>query len=115
MLEKPKFLQGVFAFEGKGLDTPFLLDQVLAYTVPSDRRAQLIYLRAGNTSEELIYLDFKCGRRTMRLFPIGAKASIHVPLAVVEDLHPESLIEVCLAAPAGLKGTVVVDIGLVEI
>jgi hypothetical protein len=50
----------------------------------------------------------------MRYFPLGAKGAIHVPLAVVEDLHPESSLEVLLAAPAGVSGTVVIDIGLME-
>jgi hypothetical protein len=51
----------------------------------------------------------------MRLFPIGAKAATHVELAVVEDLEPETILEVLVAAPAGLTGSVVVDIGLVEV
>jgi hypothetical protein len=115
MIEKPKFLQGVFAFEGKGLEQTFLLDPSLAYTVPSDRRAQLIYLRAGNAADDLIYLDLKRGHRTIRLFPVGAKSALHVPLAVVEDMQPESLLEVFIGAPDGLKGSLVLDIGLVEI
>jgi hypothetical protein len=32
----------------------------------------------------------------------------------MEDLHPESALEVLLAAPAGASGTVVIDIGLME-
>jgi hypothetical protein len=115
MTEKPKFLQGVFPFEGKGFATPFLLDASLAYTVPSDRRAQLIYLRAGNSSEELAAIDFRCGGKTMRLFPVGAKGSVHVPLAIFEDIQPDTTIEVYFAAPAGAQGTLVLDIGMVEI
>ena len=41
---KPRFLQGVLSFESAGFDHPQLLP-TLTYTVPSDRRAQLIYLR----------------------------------------------------------------------
>jgi hypothetical protein len=51
----------------------------------------------------------------MRYFPIGAKASLHVPLAVVEDLFPESKLAVLLAAPKGSTGTVVIDFGLFEV
>src|SRR5882724_2331593 len=109
MIEKPKFLQGVFTYEGKGLEQTFLLHPSLAYTVPSDRRAQLIYLRAGNAGAELIYLDLKRGHRTIRLFPVGAKAAIHVPLAVVEDMQPESLLEVYIGAPKGLNASLVLD------
>jgi hypothetical protein len=51
----------------------------------------------------------------MRVFPVGAKAAEHVPLAVVEDLMPETRLDVLLAAPEGASGTVVLDMGLVEI
>ena len=51
----------------------------------------------------------------MRYFPVGAKGAIHVPLAVVEDLAPESRIEVLVAAPAGLASSVLVDAGFMEI
>ena len=40
---------------------------------------------------------------------------MHVPLAVVEDLQPDTVIEVYFAAPAGVSGTLVLDIGLIEI
>jgi assimilatory nitrate reductase catalytic subunit len=51
----------------------------------------------------------------MRYFPIGARASIHVALAVVEDLDDGTVLELHLAAREGLTGTVVVDLGLVEV
>lgn len=50
----------------------------------------------------------------MRYFPIGARDSVHISLAVLEDLHPETLIEVLVAAPEGLATVVVLDIGFVE-
>src|ERR1700687_5195432 len=49
----PRFLNGVYPFEGQGYDKPFTLGAKLAYAVPPDKRAQLIYLRAGNSSGEL--------------------------------------------------------------
>jgi assimilatory nitrate reductase catalytic subunit len=49
-----------------------------------------------------------------RLFPIGARSSVHVALRVVEDVEGGSVLELRLAAPSGLSGTVVVDLGLVE-
>ena len=85
------------------------------YTVPSDRRAQLIYLRAGNSSPEMIALTLLRDGTPMRVFPIGAKAAEHVPLAVVEDLMPETRLNVMVAAPEGASGVVVLDMGLVEI
>jgi len=110
-----RFLNGVFPFEGKGLDTPYPLADALTYTVPADKRAQLIYLRAGNSSDGLVSLTLMRDGKPMRLFPVGAKQALHVPLAVVEDISPEARIEVFVAAPQGAAGQVVLDIGLMEV
>lgn len=115
MLEKPAFIQGLFAWQGDGLDKPRKLGAASTYQVPADRRAQTVYLRAGNSCSEMIYLILTAGGKTMRLFPVGAKAAIHVPLAVLEDLPPTTKVEILLAAPAGLAGSLVLDVGLMEI
>jgi len=114
MLEKPRFLQGVYTFEGHGLHVPGPLSSPLSYKVPFDKRSQMVYFRAGNSSEEVIYIVLTRDGKPMRYFPIGAKGAVHVPLAVVEDLHPETSLEVLVAAPEGANGTVVIDIGLTE-
>lgn len=111
----PKLLLGVFTFKGAGLDKPALLDAGLHYTVPADKRAQLIYFRAGNSCAELIYLSVMRNGAPMRHFPVGAKTGTHVPLAVVEDLAPDTRLEVFIAAPTETAGMVVLDIGLIEI
>jgi hypothetical protein len=87
----------------------------ITYLVPSDKRSQTIYFRAGNASGELIYLVLTRNGKPMRYFPVGGKAAIHVPLAVVEDLPPESRIEVLVAAPEALESMVLLDIGFMEI
>jgi hypothetical protein len=114
MLETPKFIQGVLPFRGGGLERPVLLASA-DYTVPPDKRAQLTYLRAGNSTSELVYLVLHRNGKAIRFFPIGAKASVHVPLVIVEDLDPESRLELLIGAPEGVSGSVVVDMGLVEI
>jgi hypothetical protein len=114
MLEKPSFLQGSFPFSGSGLDSPKPLHSTLVYTVPFDKRAQLVYFRAGNSSEELIYAVIAAGGVPKRYFPIGAKSAVHIPLAVVEDLEPETKIEILFAAPSGVSGVCVIDVGLME-
>jgi hypothetical protein len=114
MLEKPAFLQGSFPFVGRGLDAPELLQPNLLYTVPFDKRAQLVYFRAGNSAAELIYAVIAVDDKPFRYFPIGAKSSVHVPLAVVEDLQPETKIEILLAAPVGVSGFIIIDVGLME-
>jgi hypothetical protein len=111
----PRFLNGAFPFQGTGYTTPALLDPSLVYVVPADKRAQLIYLRGGNSSTELAYLTLMQDGKTARMFPIGAKSSIHVPLAVVEDLQPDTKIEVFFGAAPGVSGTLILDLGIIEI
>jgi hypothetical protein len=111
----PRFLQGIHAFEGKGLDQPFLLDASLAYQVPDGTTSQLVYFRGGNSTAELICVVLMRDGRPMRIFPVGARSEVHVPLRVVEDLDAGTGIEVHLAAPVGVSGALVVDLGLVEI
>jgi hypothetical protein len=115
MIEKPAFIQGLFYCDGKGLGHPRSFTPAVTYSVPADKRAQLIYFRAGNSSDEMIYLVFIAGVRTMRYFPVGAKGAVHVPLAVIEDISPGTNVEILVAAPEGLKAAVLLDIGFMEI
>lgn len=115
MNAKPEFLQGVFTFEGMGLQSPTPLGAAATYKVPRDKRAQIVYLRAGNSADGLICLTLLRDGKTMRHFPIGAKQSVHVPLAMTEDVFPESQLELVVAAPKGLNGVVVVDMGFFEV
>ena len=115
MHSTPRFLQGVFPFEGKGLERPAPLDPALVYLVPDGAVAQAVYFRGGNASAELICAVLVRDGMPMRYFPIGARADVHVPLRVVEDLGPGVAVELWLAAPEGLTGTVIVDFGLVEV
>jgi len=115
MTEIPKFVQGVFSFSGAGLEHAVPLKPAAVHRVPFDKRAQLVYLRAGNSATEMVAIVLKRGSETMRLFPVGAKGAIHVPLAIVEDIDPESQLELCIGAPEGLSGTIVLDLGLVEL
>jgi len=115
MLETPNFMQGIYHFTGKGLENPIPLTPAVTYTVPTDKRSQLIYFRAGNSSPETIYLLMKRDGKPMRYFPLGAKGASHVSLAVVEDLFPDTKLELWIGAPEGLSGTVILDIGMMEI
>lgn len=114
MYSKPHLLQGIFPFEGRGLAQPLPLGESLTYVVPAARRAQLVYFRAGNTCGELVCVTLLRNGAPMRLFPVGARADTHVSLAVIEDLLPQTRLEVALAAPKGVSGELVLDIGLVE-
>lgn len=115
MISKPAFLQGIFPIEGSGVDKPVLLHPDLTYTVPPGVTAQPLYFRGGNGTDELVTVLLARDGAPMRYFPIGARASTHVALAVVKDLEDGSVLEVHLAAREGLTGTVVIDLGLVEV
>lgn len=115
MLENPRFIQGVFSFEGRGLERPEPLTPEVDYEVPRDRRTQLIYLRAGNSAGEMVYLVLRQNERPVRYFPIGARSATHVPLAIAEDILPEARVDVLIGAPEGLRGSILLDIGMVEI
>lgn len=115
MHSTPRFLQGVYAFEGKGLDQPLPVDAALSYAVPDGVLAQPVYFRGGNSAGELICVVLVRDGRPMRYFPIGAQGAVHIALRVVEDLDAGTVIELHVAAPAGVTGSVVVDFGLVEV
>ena len=111
----PRFLQGVFPFAGRGVYDLAPLHDDLSYTVPPAKTAEVVYVRAGNLSDDILYLALSAGGFPVRYFPVGPKADLHVPLAIVEAYPAATRIDVCLAAPRGLTGTAVVDVGLLEI
>src|ERR1700730_16550615 len=69
----PKFLNGVYSFVGAGYEKPSLLSGKLTYSVPPDKRTQLIYFRAGNSSDEMIYFIMMRDGVPMRYFAVGAR------------------------------------------
>ena len=111
----PRFLQGFFTFDGKGFDNPFLLDSSLRYVVPPGVTTQPVYFRGGNSTDEMITIVLMRDGTPMRYFPIAAKGATHVSLRVVEDLLADTVLELYIAAPADVGGTVLVDLGVVEV
>jgi len=114
MLTKNRFLQGIYPFEGAGFDKPVAISAELSYLVPDGVINQALYFRGGNSSSELIAVVLMRNGVPMRYFPIGARNEVHVPLRVVEDIDGGSVIELYLAAPEGVHGSVVIDLGMVE-
>ena len=110
-----RFLQGIYPFAGRGVFDLGPLHDDLCYTVPPGAAAEIVYVRAGNLSDDILYLTLSVNGRPARFFPVGPKADFHVPLALVESYPAGSRIEVGLAAPRGLTGTVVVDVGIAEL
>jgi assimilatory nitrate reductase catalytic subunit len=111
----PRFLQGVFPISGEGLAKPGPIDPALKYTVPNGQSAQALYFRGGNSTGELVYVLLLRDGEPMRWFPIAAKGDVHVPLRVVEDLTGGTVVELHAAAPEGVAGELVIDLGLVEV
>ncbi|MCP9276110.1 molybdopterin oxidoreductase [Mycolicibacterium arenosum] len=110
----PRFLQGAFEFDGSGYDKPVPIDAALRYVVPAGATTQPVYFRGGNSSKQMISVVLYRDGTPMRYFPIAAKGATHVALRVVEDLLADTVLELYVAAPEGVKGSVVVDLGLVE-
>jgi assimilatory nitrate reductase catalytic subunit len=115
MASQNRFLQGVYGFTGTGIDKFALIAPELVRLVPDGVINQPLYFRGGNTSDELIVVVLLRDGVPMRYFPIAAKGDVHVPLRVVEDIEGGSALELHLAAPAGLAGSVIVDLGMVEV
>ena len=115
MIEAPRFFQGIYEFEGRGLANPVRLEPHISYTVPPNRRAQFLYGRLGNPNHELVYLLLTRNQKPMRYFPIGAQADTNISLAAIQDIWPDYTLEILIGAPESLKGTVVIDFGWVEI
>ena len=94
---------------------PVPLAPALGYQAPADKRAQLVYFRAGHSLDALVYVSLQRDGQVVRLFPLGARSAMHVPLAVIEDIEPGSKLTLLLGAPEGAQGTPVLDIGIVEV
>jgi hypothetical protein len=111
---KGVFLQGVFPFAGRGFFSAHSLNDSLAYEVPADCRAELVYFRGGNMSDDLLYLTVSANGKPIRYFPVGPKSDFHVPLAIVESHPAGTRFEIGFASPRGITGSIVVDAGFVE-
>ena len=115
MDSNPTFLQGFYGIDGHGLDKPELIDTALRYVVPDGAVTQTVYFRGGNSLDDLVCVVLVRDGAPMRYFPIAAKGDVHVPLRVVEDLAPGTVLELHASAPDGASGTLVIDLGLVEV
>ena len=80
MITQNHFLQGIYPFEGAGLDKPVPIGADLSYLVPDGVISQALYFRGGNTTDELITVVLMRDGVPMRYFPIGARSDVHVPL-----------------------------------
>jgi hypothetical protein len=108
------FLQGIFPFVGKGIFESIAIDESLNLTVPKGVCAQVVYVRLGNHSDDLIYLTLTANDTPIRHFPVGPQGALHIPM-VIRELHPpDTKLTFLLSAARGVSGTVIVDVGIQE-
>lgn len=77
--------------------------------------ARVRLVRGGRLSDDLVYICVTANGTPIRYFPTGPKGDAHVMLAIVEQHLAGVRLDVCLAAPRGLVGSVVVDVGFIEL
>jgi assimilatory nitrate reductase catalytic subunit len=104
-------LQTITTVEGEGLNSPSPLD--LTYTVPQGCTAGVQYVRAGNAAGGMVNVTLLKDGKAMRYVPVAAGSSIHVPLALVDELEPGT--EVSVSAAGESSGTLILDIGILEV
>ena len=103
-------LQTITDIEGEGIDSP--QDLNLYFTVSQGCTAGVQYVRAGNTSEGMINITVLKNGKVMRYVPVAARSSIHVPLAIVDELRAGT--ELSIVAAAEESGKLILDIGILE-
>lgn len=104
-------LQTITAIEGEGLDSPKSLN--LTYTVPQGCSAGVQYVRVGSTVTGITNITLLKNGKVMRYVPVAARSTVHVPLAIVDELRPGTGIEIVAAAEG--SGTLILDIGILEV
>ena len=111
----PRFIQGTFPFVGAGITERVSLAPDAEYTVPKGRQTEVLYLRAGNHTESLIYLTLCANGRPIRYFPLGKSEAMHIPLAIVEAHLAGTHLSLEISATRGESGLVIVDVGMLEL
>ena len=104
-------LQTITDIVGEGIDSP--QDLNLTYSVSQGCTAGVQYVRAGNTTEGMINVTVLKDNKAMRYVPVAAGGTIHVPLAIVDELQPGT--EISIVAAANGSGKLILDIGILEV
>lgn len=104
-------LQTITTVEGEGLDSPSPLN--LTYTVPQGCTAGVQYVRAGNAAGGMLNVTLLRDGKVMRYVPVAAESSIHVPLAIVDELQAGT--EISVSAAGEDTGTLILDVGILEV
>lgn len=112
MAYKTVLLQTITNVEGEGLDSPNSLD--LAYTVSQGCTAGVQYVRAGSTLPGMLNITLLRNGKVMRYLPVAEESTVHVPLAIVDELQPGTEVSIAVAAEEG-SGTLILDVGILEV
>ena len=109
---RPILLQGIFAFEPTGLETPRLLSPKLRYIVPAGHIAGIRFVRVGIICDQMVCISTVVNGMPHRLVPVAANEAVHVPFAIVEPIVAGSEIEIHIAS--NVPGTAIVDVGCLQ-
>ena len=101
--------------KARGWRVPIPFQPPVTYQVPADKRVPDHLLPGGQRRAGNDLPGSDAPRQAHALLPGRREGAIHVPLAVLEDIPPGSPVEILIAAPAGLKSSVLIDVGFLEI
>lgn len=107
----PVLLQAIVPFEGRSLTAPQAID--VGYTVPPGKTAGMFYFRGGSTASGMVSISVLRDGQPMRYFPIAPNSTMHVSLAIIEDLPAGTEIEIYAAGEG--SGMLIIDIGYFEV
>ena len=93
----PRFLQGAFEFEGKGLDEPVPIDGTLRYVVPAGAVSQPVYFRGGNSCDEMVSVVIR--------HPLVRPVSTRYGASQAADLAAIRAVAAALFSPPGTPPT----------
>ena len=96
--------------EGEGIDSS--QDLNLTYGASQGCTAGVPYVRAGNTTEGMINITVLKTARRCATCPSRPR-TMHVPLAIVDELQPGT--EISIAAAAEASGKLILDVGILEV
>ena len=107
-IEQPRFHPRNFPVHwGAGTPNRFRSWPVQALLSPPTNVPRLLYFRGGNQQRRNDLRSCWCVTESRCVTsPSARRRATHVPLAVVEDLEPETKLDLMIPAPEGLSGTV---------
>ncbi len=94
LLDTPKFLQGVYRFEGRGLENPVSFDpKGRVRSSPRQAGTAILFPRGQFLARDDLS-GLMRNDKPMRYCPLGAKGALDVGFHVIEETAPGTVLEV---------------------